>query len=119
MSGAVDAGKKVLDVTAFPVVAPAKAAFDLATKGKNPLKSVGESAKKAMGSGMSILDPALEGAGLGKKELPNIAVEDPAAKAEADKRERERIRRQAEIDILTDRPGRGGTILTDRYTYNV
>lgn len=44
---------------------------------------------------------------------------DPAAQAEADKKEKSRAKRQAEIDILTDRPGRGGTILTDQYSYKV
>jgi hypothetical protein len=44
---------------------------------------------------------------------------DPNAVAEANKKEKARARRQAEIDILTDRPGRGGTILTDQYQYKV
>lgn len=44
---------------------------------------------------------------------------DPNAVNEANKKEKARVRRQAEIDILTDRPGRGGTILTDQYNYKV
>ena len=49
----------------------------------------------------------------------NIAAEDPAQVADEAVKKKSRAKRQAEIDILTDRPGRGGTILTDQYTYNV
>lgn len=118
--GPAKAAKDVLKVTALPMYAGPKAAFDLITKGKNPIRSVGESIGGAAESAMHLATPGLEGAGLvSNEELPNIAVEDPAAKADADKKNRARVKRQAEIDILTDRPGRGGTILTDKYTYNV
>lgn len=50
---------------------------------------------------------------------PNIAAEDPAARASADAKARARAKRQAEVDILTGTPGRGGTILTDNYDYKV
>lgn len=49
----------------------------------------------------------------------NIAAEDPNAISEKDAAARARAKRQAQIDILTDRPGRGGTILTDQYQYKV
>lgn len=116
MSGAVDTTKKVLEVAAFPVVAPAKAAFELAKDGKNPFKSLGESARNAVGTTVGAFMEGVKG-----PEHPlNIADPiDPAVEAEKTKKERQRVKRQAEIDILTDRPGRGGTILTDQFTYNV
>lgn len=56
----------------------------------------------------------------GNPEPLNIAAPiDAAAVAEQDKKDKARAKRQAEIDILTDRPGRGGTILTDQYQYKV
>lgn len=51
--------------------------------------------------------------------LPNVAVEDPNARAEADKKERARARRQQEVDILTGQPGRGGTVANSSYGYRV
>lgn len=120
MSGAVETVKDTVTAISAPIWAPPKAAFDFVTDGKNPVRSAGESLKKAVGSGMKAIQPGLEGAGLGQKPLPNIADPvDPAALAEQQRKERNRVKRQAEIDILTDRPGRGGTILTDQYTYNV
>lgn len=66
----------------------------------------------------------------GKEDIPppeQPIPEDPAAVADRNKKEKLRAKRQAEIDILTDRPGRAGrssstgseTILTDQYTYKV
>lgn len=56
---------------------------------------------------------------MGGEEAPPVSIvaEDPAAVAADAKKKKEAARRQAEIDILTDRPGRGGTILTDNYNY--
>lgn len=120
MSGAVEVAKDVAQVGAFPILAPAKAAVELVTKGKNPIRSIGESGRKAAGSAMDLVSPGLEGAGLVNNEpLPNIAIEDPILKAEEEKKQKARVKRQTQIDILTDKPGRGGTILTDNYTYNV
>jgi len=44
---------------------------------------------------------------------------DPVAVQAENERAKARAKRQSEIDILTDRPGRGGTILTDQYQYKV
>lgn len=121
MSGAVNTVKDVVKATSLPIVAPYKAAAELVTKGKNPLRSIGEQAKSAAGSAMKAATPALEGLGLVNDEpLPSIADPvDPNKVAEDGKREKARARRQAEIDLLTNKPGRGGTILTDQYTYKV
>jgi hypothetical protein len=122
MSGAVDFGKSVVQAASLPVVAGPKAAFDLVTDGKNPLRSVGESVKTSVGAAKKIIQPGMEGlAGNPQAAAPvNIADPvDPAKLAKEQEKERQRVKRQAEIDILTDRPGRGGTILTDKYTYNV
>lgn len=54
-----------------------------------------------------------------KPNIQNIGEDSPADTAEADKVARARAKRQAQVDILTDRPGRGGTILTDNYSYQV
>ncbi len=51
--------------------------------------------------------------------VPNVAIEDPAAVAQADAQKRAAAKRQTQIDILTGQPGRGGTILTDNYQYKV
>lgn len=66
-------------------------------------------------------NPGTESSGIfgAPDKLPDITIEDPAAVAEADRKNRARVKRQAEIDILTDRPGRGGTVLTDNYSYKV
>jgi hypothetical protein len=121
MSGAAESAKKILQVTSLPMAAPIVAAKDLITKGENPLRSVGRQVGTAAGTIMeSGLNPLAEGAGLvSDQALPNIAADDPAATAEAAKKEKARTKRQAEIDLLTDRPGRGGTILTDQYVYKV
>jgi hypothetical protein len=44
---------------------------------------------------------------------------DVEAVAADNKKAAARAKRQAQIDILTDRPGRGGAILTDQYQYKV
>ena len=51
--------------------------------------------------------------------LPSVVIEDPAQVAERDKMEKARARRQAQIDLQKGQPGRGGTILTDQYRYNL
>jgi len=67
--------------------------------------------------------PAVDKATLGykdkaeKKKVEDKILEDKNI-ADA-KVERQRVRRQETINILTDRPGRGGTILTDQYQYKV
>lgn len=120
MSGAVDTVKKVAEVTALPILAPARAAFDLATEGTNPIRSVGGSVKKAVGNVKEVaLQPFMEGAGMVPEAPLSIVGDDPAQVAADAEKKRQRAKRQAEIDILTDRPGRGGTILTDQFTYNV
>jgi hypothetical protein len=120
MSGAVDFVKNIAEVGAFPMVAPVKAAVDLIGEGKNPLRSIGESAKKAVQTTGQILQPGLEGAGLASDPPPlSIVADDPAAVADDAEKKKARAKRQAEIDIMTGQPGRGGTILTDQYTYQV
>lgn len=49
----------------------------------------------------------------------SIVAEDPAAVAADAEKKKAQAKRKAEIDIMTGQPGRGGTILTDQYTYNV
>jgi hypothetical protein len=122
MSGAVDFAKNVVQATSAPITAPITAVKDLVTEGKNPVRSLGESAAKAVGAAKKVIAPGLQGAGLGPNGAPPVNIADPvdpAKVAEDQAKERQRVKRQAEIDILTDRPGRGGTILTDKYTYNV
>ena len=121
MSGAVDTTKNYLQVAAAPIYAAPKAAFDLVTKGKNPIASVGGTVKGAAGAAMDLATPGLKEAGLvNNQPLPNIADPiNPAAEAAKADAERKRVKRQAEIDLLTDKPGRGGTILTDQYSYKV
>jgi hypothetical protein len=53
-------------------------------------------------------------------DIPDItAPPDLALEADKAKKEKVRVKRQAQIDILTDKPGRGGPILTDDFTYKV
>lgn len=68
--------------------------------------------KGQVGSFMSMINP-------GEPPPATIVAEDPAVVADKANKEKARAKRQAEIDILTNTPGRGGTILTDQYTYNV
>lgn len=115
------AGDALKTITA-PAYIPAKAGFDLVTKGANPLKTVGKEIGKDMNFlGEKVVNPIAGGIaeGMGQEPMPNIAEEDPSAVAENAKKERARVKRQTEIDILTDRPGRGGTILTDDYSYRL
>lgn len=119
MSGAVETVKKAVEATALPIIAGPKAAFDLVTEGTNPFRSVGGSVKKAAGNAMDTVRPGLEGAGLVGQPPATIVADDPATIAAEAEKKKARAKRQAEIDILTDRPGRGGTVLTDQYTYNV
>lgn len=51
--------------------------------------------------------------------LPTVVVENPADVARKAEVEKARAKRKAEQDILTGQPGRGGTILTDSYKYQV
>lgn len=120
MSGAVDFTKKAVEIGTAPMWAPVKAAVNLIKDGDNPIKDMGRSTRRVIGNSKDVVvDPLMEGL-RGEQEPLNIAAPvDPAVKLEADKKERARVKRQAEIDILTDRPGRGGTILTDQFTYNV
>lgn len=120
MSGAADTAKKAAVAVTSPIWVAPKAAFNLAAEGKNPFRDVGDSVRTVVGNTNEVaIQPFMEGMA-GEQAVPNIADPvDPAAEADKAKKERARVKRQAEIDILTDRPGRGGTILTDQYTYNV
>lgn len=123
MSGAVDTVKDVGRTVLAPMYIPAKAGYDLVTKGANPIKTTGQEIGKDVNTvkGKAV-DPLVQGisSGMGvNSDLPNIAVDDPAAKAQADAQARARTKRQTEIDILKGQPGRGGTVLTDNYQYNV
>jgi hypothetical protein len=109
MSGAVPVLKDVAKTVVSPMTLPIQTAIGVA-KGKGIGRSFMES---DFGEAANFV------VGGKKEELPNIAVQDPSVIEEANKKERERVRRQAQIDIMTDKPGRGGTILTDKYTYNV
>lgn len=137
MSGVVEGAKKVgeavADVASMPFTGVPnplqlvqmgkgvyKGAKGIAQKGLG--KGIGEGTRAAYGPGVSQI--AAQGSGavggiLGEKEVPSVVADDPAERARKDREERARVRRQAEIDILTDRPGRGGTILTDSYKYKV
>lgn len=91
--------------------------------GKDAGEIIGASAAPIVARGKGLAGSVGVSSGLKSAEVPNIAdsIEtiDPAVEAEAARKERVRTKRQAEIDILTDKPGRGGTILTDNYKYNV
>jgi hypothetical protein len=120
MSGAVNTVKDVATVVSSPMWMPVKAGVNLVAHGTNPIRDLGDSAKIVMGgTKRSVVDPFMQGAGLASEPPPNIAAEDPAAVAERDRKDRARVKRQTEVDLLTGQPGRGGTILTDQYQYNV
>ena len=42
--------------------------------------------------------------------LPTVAPQDPAAAADADRKAKIAAKRKAHVDLLTDRPGRGGIL---------
>jgi hypothetical protein len=122
MSGAVQAVKSVAQTGYDISVAPVRGAIDtVQSLGR------GEGLGKALGKGVKAnvapyvdLGKGIVGGAMGEPETPNIADPIDPAKVDAEnKKERARVKRQAEIDILTDRPGRGGTILTDNYQYKV
>lgn len=77
--------------------------------------TVGKSAE-----GVKVNMGNIKGAVSGDPAAPQtIVAEDPATVAAEAEKKKARAKRQAEIDILTNKPGRGGTVLTDQYTYNV
>lgn len=132
MSGAVDLAKKAIELPANIIDRNADALGPVGKLLKNTaakdlrnssasLGAIGEG--NIFGAVTPYVNRAKEVQGqvMGKKDEPiNIAAPaDPEALANEANAERRRVKRQAEIDILTDRPGRGGTILTDKFTYNV
>lgn len=128
MSGAAKAAEDVKNYTriAFlPYAMAGEAIYKGATKGVNPLKSVGRQAGKAYSTiADDYVAPTVgafqSGAGMEAPEAPpSIAVEDPEVAADNEKKRRAKAARDTQVDILTDRPGRGGTILTDQYNYKV
>ena len=119
MSGAVDVGRAL----AAPFVAPIVAGEQFIQKGTNPIKGFGKEIGRDFNAlkdnvAAPVASGFAEGAGL-NQDLPNIAVDDPAAKQAADEKNRARAKRQTQLDILQGQPGRGGTVLTDNYQYNV
>ena len=49
-------------------------------------------------------------------DVPSIIAADPAAVAADAKKQKEAARRKAEIDILTDQPGRGGVTANNNFS---
>lgn len=112
---------KVAATIASPVVQTAQIGIS-ALKGEGaskalaaPARSIVQNSKEAVASAPGTLVET--GLAEAPKAPASILADDPAAVAEDAKKRKEAARRQAEIDILTDRPGRGGTILTDNYNY--
>lgn len=127
MSGVVEnvikPAAKVAAVMYNPAVSAGTMAVS-AVKGEGTARTLGAPASAVVGGSKNIMKGTMPALGdLGVVDIPRVpniaAPEDPAVAEEAAKKEKARAKRQAEIDILTDRPGRGGTILTDQYTYNV
>lgn len=120
MSGAVNTVKDVGTALSAPMWMAPKAAFNLVAHGTNPMRDVGDSIKTVAGAAKKgVVNPIMQGAGLSQPELPTIAPEDPGAAATAAAQARAAAARQVQIDTLTNKPGRGGTILTDSYQYRV
>lgn len=118
MSGAVKTVQKVAEAT--PVYAGAKAVTNLVMHGTNPLRDAGGTLGNALGNAKeTLVKPLMEGISGGPQDIPSVAAEDPSAVAAADKKAQAAAKRQTQIDILTKKPGRGGTILTDNYQYQV
>lgn len=131
MSGAVEIAQKVIQAPAQAIERNVggtvgdifKNTFSRDTA--NSAASLGALSKGKLGGAVK---PYVQRAGEIKAQVTgqdqqapvNIAAPvDVAAEQDRANKERARAKRQAEIDILTDRPGRGGTILTDQYTYKV
>ncbi len=118
MSGAVDFVKPIVEAATSPVWIAPKAAFNLVTEGKNPIKDVGESVGTVIKDiSKSTVEPFMSGLQGDKKPVPNIAVQDPNAVKAQNEAQRAAAVRQAQVDQMTSTPGRGGTILTDNYNY--
>ncbi len=97
---------------------PAQDAIGAAAEGKGASGALSASAGKSSSNLKRNMGNI--SAGINPQAAPaTIVAEDPAAVQSEAEKKKARAKRQAEIDILTDRPGRGGTILTDQYTYNV
>lgn len=123
MGGAVNQVAKAAAVVASPVVATAQMAGNLASGESlkdsilSPVRTIVEGGKgtakiaAAGGQEVGLLPKPPEGINIGMVDPAQAKTDDSAARA--------RAKRQAEIDLLTDRPGRGGTILTDNYSYKV
>lgn len=123
MSGAVNTVKSLAqagyDATVKTPVNTVGSMYNTAKDGGSLGSILGAGIKQAAKPGVTLAKDVLGGV-MGKPDQPaNIASEDPAVVAAEAEKEKARAKRQAQIDILTDRPGRGGTVLTDQYTYNV
>lgn len=123
MSGAVNTVKSLAqtgyDFTVKAPVNTVESMYNTAKDGGSLGSILGAGVRQATKPGIALAKDVLGGV-MGKPDQPaNIAADDPAAIEDAAKKEKARAKRQAQIDILTDRPGRGGTVLTDQYTYNV
>ncbi len=112
---------QVAATVASPVVATGEMAYS-ALKGDGATKSLAAPIRSIVGGTRETLAGApatLAEAGIvdAPKAPASILAEDPAAVAADAAKKKEAARRQAEVNILTDKPGRGGTILTDNYNY--
>lgn len=122
MGGAVGTvAKKAVEIAATPYTATTQMAV-AAAKGEGLNKSIFKPISSAASNTRDIVSnttAALDEAGIvaAPSSPASIVAADPAIAAAEAAKKKEAARRQAEIDILTDRPGRGGTILTDNYNY--
>lgn len=123
MSGAVSSISKVGNA----VWQGAKTAYDynpyLIVGRTVSAMSHGDSLGQSLGSGIA---PAVDNTKnlvsgiMGSSAAPpNIATPDPAAIAAASKQAQIAAMRQAQIDAQSNSPSRGGTVLTDNYSYRV
>lgn len=112
---------KAAAIIASPVAATASLVGGVVKDGaagiKAPVKDVVSGVKSGISVGKEFAQDV--GALPPDPEVPNIAADDPGETAEQARLAKARARRQAEVDLLTGQPGRGGTILTDNYNYQV
>lgn len=119
MSGAVNTVKDVVTAASAPIWMPYKAGFNLVAHGTNPFRDVGDSIHTAAGAAsQSVVKPIMDGI-TPQKPLPDITAPDPNAVMSQQQAARHAAARQMQIDTMTSKPGRGGTILTDNFQYKV
>ncbi len=126
MSGAIEAVKKVAQMGYDTGVGGLRSAQSLAQG-----NSVSDAFNAGAGRGIkgdvagikSIAGPIVGGVVQDFKgdpdNVPNVAAADPAAQSAEAARQRAVAQRQEQINAQNNKPGRGGTILTDNFQYKV